>query len=153
MSPQSTLFCTHISLICASPIAQLIKNLPAMQIPGLERSLGERIYPLQDCKENQPVYLKGNQFWIFIGRTDAEAETLATWCEELTHLNRPWYWERLKVGGEGDDREWDGWMASPTQWTWVWVNSGSWWWTGKSGCSPWGRKELDTTEWLNWCFV
>ena len=70
----------------------------------------------------------------FIGRTDAEAETpntLATWCEELTHLIRPWCWERLKVGGEGDNRGWDGWMASPTQWTWVWVNSGSWWWTGR----------------------
>ena len=51
---------------------------------------------------------------------------LATWCEELTHLKRPWCWERLKVGEEGDDRGWDGWMASPTQRTWVWVNSRSW---------------------------
>ena len=59
--------------------------------------------------------------------------TLATWCKELTHLKRPWCWERLKAGGEGDNRGWDGWMASPTQWTWVWVNSGSWWWTGKPG--------------------
>ena len=59
--------------------------------------------------------------------------TLATWLEELTHLKRPWYWERLKAGGEGDDRGWDGWMASPTQWTWIWVNSGSWWWTGRPG--------------------
>ena len=57
---------------------------------------------------------------------------LATWCEELTHLKRPWCWERLKAR-EGADREWDGWMASPTQWTWVWVNSGSWWWTGRPG--------------------
>ena len=56
-----------------------------------------------------------------------------TWCEELTHLKRPWYWERLKAGGEADDRGWDGWMASPTQWTRVWVNSGSWWWIGKPG--------------------
>ena len=61
------------------------------------------------------------------------ANTLATWCEELTHLQRPWCWEKLKAGGEGDDREWDGWMASLTQWTWVWVNSGSWWWTGRPG--------------------
>ena len=53
------------------------------------------------------------------------SSTLATWCEELTHLKRLWCWERLKVGGEGDDRGWDGWMASPTQWTWVWVNSRS----------------------------
>ena len=60
------------------------------------------------------------------------SNTLATWCEELTHLKRPWCWERLKAG-EGDDRELDGWMASPTQWTWAWVNSGSWWWTGKAG--------------------
>ena len=58
---------------------------------------------------------------------------LATWWEELTHLKRPWCWERLKVGGEGDDRGWDGWMASLTRWTWAWVNSGSWWWTGRPG--------------------
>ena len=55
------------------------------------------------------------------------------WCEELTHWERPWCWERLKVGEEGDDRGWDGWMASLTQWTWVWASSGSWWWTGKPG--------------------
>ena len=48
-------------------------------------------------------------------------------------MRRPWCWERLRAGGEGDDRGWDGWMASPTQWTWVWVNSGSWWWTGRPG--------------------
>ena len=54
-------------------------------------------------------------------------------CKELTHLKRPWCWERLKVGGEGDDRGWDGWMTSPIQWTWVWVNSGSWWGTGRPG--------------------
>ena len=77
---------------------------------------------------------------------------LATWREELIHLKRPWCWERLRAGGEGDDRGWDGWMASPTQWTWVWVNSGSWWWTGKPGCcSPWGHKlGSDMTEQLIW---
>ena len=58
------------------------------------------------------------------------SNTWATWCEELTHLKRPWCWERLRAGGKGADRGWDGWMASPTQWTWVWVNSKSWWWTG-----------------------
>ena len=61
------------------------------------------------------------------------SNTLATWCEELTHLKRPWRWERLRVGGERDDRGWDGWMASPTRWTWVWVNSRSWSWTGRPG--------------------
>ena len=58
---------------------------------------------------------------------------LASWCEEPTHLKRPWCWERLKEGVEGDDRGWDGWMASPTQWTWVSVSSGSWWLTGRPG--------------------
>ena len=61
------------------------------------------------------------------------SNTLATWCEELTHLKRPRCWEKLKVGREGDDRGWDGWMASPTQKTWVWVNSESWRWTGRPG--------------------
>ena len=68
------------------------------------------------------------------------SNTLATWCEELTHLKQPWCWERLREGGEGDNRgsspifcTLDGWMASPTQWSWVWASSGSWWWTGKPG--------------------
>ena len=59
------------------------------------------------------------------------SNTLATWCKELTYLKRPWCWERLRAGGDGNDRGWDGWMASLIQWTWVWVNSGSWWWTGR----------------------
>ena len=87
-----------------------------------------------DCKDIQPANPKGNQSWIFISRTDAEAETpilLTTWCKELTQLKKPWCWERLKAGGEGDDRGWDGWMASLTQWTWIWASSRSWWWTGK----------------------
>ena len=79
------------------------------------------------------------------------SNTLATWWEELTHRKRPWCWERLKVGGEGDDRGWDGWMASLTQWTWIWASSGSWWWTGGLVCcGPWGHKESEMTEQLNW---
>ena len=61
------------------------------------------------------------------------SNTLATWCKELIHLKIPWCWDRLKKGEEGDDRGWDGWMASLTRWTWVWARSGSWWWTGKRG--------------------
>ena len=61
-----------------------------------------------------------------------ELHTLATWCKELTHCKRPWFWERLKAE-EVDDRWWDGWMASPTWWTCVWERSGSWWWTGNPG--------------------
>ena len=81
------------------------------------------------------------------------SNTLATSCEELTDLKRPWCWERLRAGGEGDDRWWDDWMATPTQWRWVWVDSGSWWWTGRPGVlwmNSWGGKESDTTEQLNW---
>ena len=63
----------------------------------------------------------------------SNSKTLVTWCAELTHWKGPRCRERLKAGGEGDDRGWDGWMASPTEWTWVWVSSGSWWWTGRSG--------------------
>ena len=70
--------------------------------------------------EGLMLKLKLQYFGYLMGRTDS--------LEKI-----PWCWERLKVGGEGDDRGWDDWMASPTQWTWVWVNSGSWWWTGRSG--------------------
>ena len=109
-----------------------------------------------DCKEIQPANPKGNQSWIFIGKTDAEAETPILWLpdgKELTHLKRPWCWERLKTGGERDNRGWDGWMASPTRRTWVWVSSGSWWLAGKPGVlQSMGLQsmESDMTEWLNW---
>ena len=98
------------------------------------------------------------------------SSTFATSCEELTHWKRLWCWEGLGARGEGDNRGWDSWMTSPTQWTWVWVNSGSWWWTSRpgvlwfmgsqrvrhnwatelnwvlAGYSPWGQKESNTTE-------
>ena len=88
-----------------------------------------------DCKGIKLVNCKGNQSWVFIGRTDAEAEVSIFWAPDVKDwlIGEDWCWERLKAGGEGDDRGWDGWMASPTQWTWDWVNSGSWWWTGKPG--------------------
>ena len=83
-----------------------------------------------DSEEIQPVHPKEVQSWIFWRRSALgflwkdwcwswNSNTLATWCKELTHWKRPWCWERLKAGGEGDNRGWDGWMASPTQWTWV----------------------------------
>ena len=109
-----------------------------------------------DCQEIKPVHPKGGQSWVFIGSTDVEAETPILWppgLEEQTHLKRPWCWERLKAGGEGDDRGWDGWMASPTQWTWVWVNSRSWWWTGRPGVlwfMGWQRVGYDWATELNW---
>ena len=73
--------------------------------------------------------------------------------EVLTHWKRPWCWERLRAGGEGDDRGWDGWMASPTQWTWVWVNSESWWWTGRPGVLQLMGSQRVGHDWvtkLNW---
>ena len=80
------------------------------------------------------------------------SNTLATSCEELTHWKRPWCWEGLGARGEGDNRGWDGWMASLTPWTWVWVNSRSWWWTGGLACcNSWGHKESDwMTELTDW---
>ena len=99
---------------------------------------------------------KGNQSWMFIGRTDAEAEILIFWPPDAKNwliLKRSWCWERLKAGEEGDDRGWDGWMASLTRQTWVWASSGSWWWTGKPGVlQPMGLQRVRhnwATE-LNW---
>ena len=103
-----------------------------------------------DCKEIKPVHPKGNQYWIFIGRTNEEAETLATWCKELIYLKRPWCWERLKAGGERDEDEMLGWHDRLDghefeQALGVGDGQGS-----LVCCSPWGCKESDMTEWLNW---
>ena len=85
------------------------------------------------------------------------SSSLATSCEELTHLKRPWCWERLRAGGEGDNRGWDGWMASLTQWTRVRVNSRSWWWTGRPGMLQSMGLQRFGHDWvLNWtelCFL
>ena len=110
-----------------------------------------------DFKEIQPVHSKGDQSWIFIGRTDAEAETPILWPPDV----KSWLigkdpdagtdWR--KAGGEGDDRGWDGWMTSPTQWTWVWVNFESWWWTGRPGVLRFMRSQRVGHNWateLNW---
>ena len=88
-------------------------------------------------QQGDPTSPKGNQSCIFIHWKDWNwswnSNTWATWCEELTHWKRPSWWERLKVGGEGDDRGWNGWMVLLTRWTWVWINSRSWRWTGRPG--------------------
>ena len=111
-----------------------------LRVPWTARRSNQSI-----LKEISPEYFLEDWCWSW------NSNTLATWCEQLTHLKRPWYWERLKAGGEGDNRGWDNWMASLTQWTWVWVNSGSWWWTGRPGVvQSMGSKESDTTDRLNW---
>ena len=88
-----------------------------------------------NSEEIKPVYLKGDQPWIFTRRTDAKDETPIFWSserEQLTHWKNPWCWERLRAGGERI-REWDGWVASTMQWTWTWANSRRWWGTGWPG--------------------
>ena len=100
-----------------------IKKAECWKIDAFELWCWRRLLRVPfDCKEIQPVHLKGDQCWVFIGRTDVEAETPLLWTPdaELTNLKRPWFWERFTAGG-GDDRGWDGWMTSPTQWTWFWV--------------------------------
>ena len=103
----------------------------------------------------QWVHSKVDQSWVFIGRSDAEAETPVLWppqWEELTHWKRPLCWEGLRAGGEADNRGWDGWMASQTRCIYEFE------WTpalgdGQGGlvcCGSWGHKESDTTERLNW---
>ena len=81
------------------------------------------------------------------------SNTLATWCEVLTHWKRPWCWERLRAEGEGHSRGWDSWMALPTQWRWVWVNSGGWWWTVRPGVLQLMGSQRVRHNWvtkLNW---
>ena len=112
------------------------------------------LLPLYNHKGFDLGHTEGNQSWIFIGKTDGEAETPVLWSPDAKNWlewKRPWCWERLKVGGEGDDRGWDGWMASPTQWTWVWVRSSSWWWTGRPGVLQSMRSQRFGHNWgLNW---
>ena len=118
-----------------------------MWLRKLEKTLES---PL-DCKEIQPAHSEGDQPWDFFGRNDAKA--LATSYEELTYWKRLWCWEGLGASGEGDDRGWDGWMASLTRWTWVWVNSRSWWWTGSPGVLWFMELERVGHDWateLNW---
>ena len=104
-----------------------------------------------DHKEIQQVNPKGNQSWIFIGNTDAEAESSILWppyAKNWLIWKKPWHWKRLKAG-EGDDRGWDGWMSSLTQRTWVWAGVGD----GQGGlvcCSLWSHRESDMTERLSW---
>ena len=111
-----------------------------------------------DCKEIQPVHSKGDQSWVFFGRTVAKAETpvLSAPHAKSWLIGKNWCWKGLGAGGDGDDRGWDGWIASPTWWTWVWVNFRSWWWTGRPGM-PWfmGSQRVghDWATELNWTYL
>ena len=124
----------------AAHSSTLAWKIPWMGEPGRLQSKGsQRIghdwATSLDCKRSNQSIL-GNQPWIVNGRTDAEAEGPILWPPDMKsqpHLKRPWCWERLKAGGEGHNRGWDGWMASPPQQTWVWASSGRWWRIGKPG--------------------
>ena len=106
-----------------------------------------------DSKEIKPVNLKGNQPWILVGRTDAEVEALyfghLMWTADSLK-NSLMCWVRLMAEGEEGISGWEGWMASPMQWTWTWANSGRWWGKDRQACySSWGCKESGMTGWLN----
>ena len=107
-----------------------------------------------DCMEIQPIHPKGNQSWIFIGRTDAEAETIILWPPDAKNWligKDPDAWKDWRQKEKRDDRGWDGlsWMASPTRLTWIWASSRSWWWTGKPGMLQ--SMESQSWTWLsNW---
>ena len=134
----------------------LWRRLSAEELMLLNLVLERTLESPLDCKEIQPVHSEGDQPWDFFGRNDAKAETLLLW---LSHA-KSWLTGRdsdagewLGAGGERNDRGWDGWMASWTQWTWVWVNSRSWWWTGRPGMLRFRGSQIVGHDWateLNW---
>ena len=134
-----------------------IKKAKGWRIDAFDVVLEKSLECPLDCKEIQPVHPKGDQSWVFILKDwcwSWNSNTLAPWCEELTYLKRPWFGEILRAWGEWDDRAWgDSWMALPTQWTWVWVDSGSWWWTGRPGVLWFMGSQIVRDKWvteLNW---
>ena len=122
----------------------------------LNCGVGEDSWESLGLQEIQPLHPKGDQSWVFIGGNDAKAETPILWPPHAKSwligkdpdAGRDWGQEE-----KGDNRGWDGWMASPTQWTWVWVNSGSWWWTGRPGMLRFLGSQRVRHNWLtelNW---
>ena len=128
---------------CVIVIIRVIRWRSLLSVPWAARRPSQAI-----LKELSLGFLWKEWCWSW------SSSTLATSCEELTHWKRPWCWEGLGAGGEGDDRGWDGWMASRTRWTWVWVNSRSWWWTGRPGVLRFMGLQSQTqlSDWteLNW---
>ena len=141
--------CAKLLQLCPTLCNPMHRSLPGSPVhgyfPGKNTGMGcyfllQGIFPTQGLNPPSEYSLEGLML-----------NTLTTWCEELTHWKRSWCWERLKAGGEGDNRRWDGWMTSLTGWTWIWISSGSQWRTGKPGVlQSMGSQRVDTTEWLNW---
>ena len=138
------------------------------QIVGLWRKLSSKELMLLNCGVGEDSWeslgLQGDPASLFWRRSALgflwkewcwswNSSTWATSCEELTHWKRLWCWEGLGAREEGDNRGWDGWMASLTRWTWIWVNSGSWWWTGRPGVLRFRGSQRVGHDWateLNW---
>ena len=136
---------------------ELWRKLSAEELMLLNCGVGEDSW---ESLGVQPVHPKADQSWVFIGRADVEAETPILWPPHvkswLIEKDPFWCWERLRAGGEGDNGGWDGWMASLTQWTWVWVDSGSCWWTGRLGVLWFMGLQRVGQNWvaeLNWIAV
>ena len=136
-----------------------IKKAECQRIDAFELWCWRRLLrvPWTARRSNQSVLKEISPEYSLEGlRLNWNSHTLATWCEELPYLKRPGCWERLRAGGEGDDRGLNGWMASLAQWTWVWVSSGSWWWTGKPGMlqsvgsQRVGHNWLTELNWTDW---
>ena len=134
-----------------------IKKAECQRIDAFELWCWRRLLrvPWTARRSNQSIWTdSGNQSWIFIGRTDAEAKTPILWPPDVKNWLIGKDPEKLKAG-EGDDRGWDGWMALPTQWTWVWVNSRTWSWTGRPGMLQSMGSQRVRHDWateLNWCW-
>ena len=131
-----------------------VKKAECWRIDAFELWCWRRLLrvPWTARRSNQPI-LKEISPAISLEGMMLKLKYLATWCEELTHWKRLWCREGLGAGGEGDDRGWDGWMASLTQWMWVWVNSGRWWWTGRPGVLRFMGSQRFGHNWateLNW---
>ena len=126
---------------------ETIKKTEHWRIDAFELWCWRRLLSHLDCKEIQPVNPKWNQSWLFIGSTDAEAETPILWPSDAKN------WKRLTGKDPDAGKDWHGWMASLTQWMWVWVNSGSWWWTGRPSVLQFMGSQRVRHDWateLNW---
>ena len=121
----------------------------------LNYGVGEDSWESLGLQGVQPVHSEGDQSWDFFGRNDAKAETPVLWPPHAKSwlTEKDWCWQGLRAGGEGDDRGWDGWIASLTRWTWVSVNSGRWWCTGRPGMLRFMGSQTVGHDWateLNW---
>ena len=130
----------------------LWRKLSAEELMLLNCGVAEDSWEFLGQQGDQSVNPKGYQSWIFLGRTDAEAKLqyFGHLIQRADSLEKTLMLRKIEAGGKGDDRGWDGWMASPTQWTWVWITSRSWWWTGRPGMLRFMGSQRVGHDWANW---